>query len=61
MVRAYVICGEEDKYIRDFNEKSESKRPLGRNRRRQEDNIKVYLKEIKTEECGLHLSGSGLG
>jgi hypothetical protein len=39
-------------------EKPEGKRPLGRPRRRWEDNIKMNLREIRFG-CGLDSSGSG--
>jgi hypothetical protein len=39
--------------------KSERKRPLGRPRRRCEDNIKMGLREIRVGICGLDSSGSG--
>jgi len=39
MKNAYNICGR----------KSEGKRPLGKRRRRWEDNIRLYLKEIGWE------------
>jgi hypothetical protein len=38
-------------------EKPEGKRPLGRHRRRWEDNIKTDLQEVDTCECGNELSG----
>jgi hypothetical protein len=39
--------GEEEKLIQDFGgEKTEGKRPLGRQRRRGEDNIKMDLQEV---------------
>jgi hypothetical protein len=38
--------------------KSEGKRPLGRPRRRWEDNIKIDLQEVDTCECGNEPSGS---
>jgi hypothetical protein len=37
-------------------EKYEKRRPLGTPKHRWEDNIKMYLWEIR---CGLYLSGSG--
>jgi hypothetical protein len=36
----------------------EGRRPLGRSRRRWEDNIKMYLQEVGWED-GLHWAGSG--
>jgi len=38
--------------------KPEGKRPWGRPRRRWEDNIKMYLHEVGTYECGSEHSGS---
>jgi hypothetical protein len=35
-----------EKYIQGFGEKTEEKRPLGRTRRRWEDNIKMDLQEV---------------
>jgi len=37
----------------------EGKRPLGRPRALWEDNIKMYLEELRVERHGLGLSGSG--
>jgi hypothetical protein len=39
--------------------KSEGKRPLGRRRRRWEDNIKMDLTEMGGGRCGTNASGSG--
>jgi hypothetical protein len=39
--------------------KLEGKRPLGRRRRRWEDNIKMDLREIGWDVVGVDLSGSG--
>jgi hypothetical protein len=39
--------------------KPEGKRPLGRPRRRYEDNILMDLRENRVESCGLGYSGSG--
>ena len=41
--------------------KPKGKRPLGRLRRRWEDNIKLYLQEAGWGGHGLDLSGSGTG
>jgi hypothetical protein len=41
-----------------FFGKLEGKRPLGRPRRRCEDNIRMYLRETALG-CGLNASGSG--
>jgi hypothetical protein len=38
--------------------KPEGKRPLGRPRRRQEDNIKLDLQEVGCGGCGLDQAGS---
>jgi hypothetical protein len=42
-----------------FIRKPEGKRPLGRPRRRWEDNFRMDLREIEWESCGLDLSVSG--
>jgi hypothetical protein len=39
--------------------KPEGKRPLGRPRRRWEDGIRIYLREIGLGGCGLDSTGSG--
>jgi hypothetical protein len=39
--------------------KPEGKRPLGRRKRRWEDNIRMDLREIGWGRCGLDSSGSG--
>ena len=41
--------GGEERCIQGFGGKPEGKRPLGRPRRRWEDNIKMYLQEVR---CG---------
>jgi hypothetical protein len=41
--------------------KPEGKRPLGRPRRRWEDGIRMDLREIGLEVCGLDLTVSGQG
>jgi hypothetical protein len=41
--------------------KPEGKRTPGRQRRRWEDNIKMYYKELQLRECGLDSGGSGQG
>jgi hypothetical protein len=41
--------------------KPEGRRPLGRPRRRCEDNIKMHFFRSGMEEHGLHRSGSGWG
>jgi hypothetical protein len=42
-----------------FVGKSEEKRPFRRTRSRWEDNIRIDLREIGLEGCGLDSSGSG--
>jgi len=44
---------------RDFMDKPEGKRPLGRSRLRWEDNIKMDLLEVGCGRYGLYRSGSG--
>jgi len=44
---------------RKENTRPEGKRPLGRPRRRWEDNIKMNLHEVGCGECGLDRAGSG--
>jgi hypothetical protein len=50
-------CGREDRYIQDLVGKPEEKRPLGKPRRRWEDNIKMYFEDVECETC----AGSGSG
>ena len=42
-------------------EKHDEKRPLGRQRQRQKDNIKMRLQEVGQGRHGLHCSGSAEG
>jgi hypothetical protein len=53
--------GEERKVYKVLVGKPEGKRPLGRPRRRWEDGIRMYLREIDLEGCGLDSTGSGQG
>jgi len=46
---------------RDFMDKPEGKRPLGRSRLRWEDNIKMDLLEVGCGRYGMYRSGSGYG
>jgi hypothetical protein len=50
--------GEERKVFKVLVEKPEGKRPLGRPRRRWEDGMRIYLKEIGLGGCGLDSTGS---
>jgi hypothetical protein len=56
-VRHVARMGEKRNACRIFVGKPEGKRPLGRNRCRWEDNIKMDLREIGWGWYGLHLSG----
>ena len=51
--------GGEERCIQVLVGKPEGKRPLGRPRHRWEDNIKVDLKEVGCEGCGLDRAGTG--
>jgi hypothetical protein len=53
--------GEERKVYKILVGKPEGKRPLGRPRRRWEDGIRMYLREIGLGGCGLDSIGSGQG
>ena len=46
MGRTYSTYGAIQKCIQSFSGEPEGKRPLGRLRRRWEDNIKMYLREV---------------
>jgi hypothetical protein len=49
MSRSYSTHGGVEKYTRCFGFKTQKKRPLGRRRRRWEDNIRMDLREIVWE------------
>ena len=49
----------EERGIQGFGGEIEGKRPLGRPRRRWEDNIKMDLQEVGMGRHGLNRSGSG--
>jgi hypothetical protein len=49
MGRASSPCGEEERHLQGFGGETEGKRPLGRPRRRWEDNIKIDLQEVACE------------
>ena len=51
--------GEKRGVYRVLVRKSEGKRPLGRKRRRWEDNIKMDLQEVRCGGYGLDRAGSG--
>ena len=51
--------GEEERRIQGLVGKPEGKRPLGRPRRRWEDNIKMDLQEVACGGYGLDRAGSG--
>jgi hypothetical protein len=53
--------GEERKVYKVLVGKPEGKRPYGRPRRRWEDGIRMYLREIGLGGCGLDSTGSGQG
>ena len=53
--------GERSGVYRVLVGKPEGERPLGRPRRRWEDNIKIDLQEVGCGGCGLDLAGTGLG
>jgi hypothetical protein len=53
--------GEERKVYKVLVGKPEGNRPLGRPRRRWEDGIRMDLREIGLEGCGLDSTGSGQG
>jgi hypothetical protein len=53
--------GEERKVYKVLVGKPEGKRPLGRPRRRLEDEIRMYLREIGLGVCGLNSTGLGQG
>jgi hypothetical protein len=53
--------GEERKAYKVLVGKPERKRPLGRPRRRWEDGIRMYLRQIGLGGFGLDSSGSGQG
>jgi hypothetical protein len=53
--------GEERNLYKVLVGKPEGKRPLGRPRRRWENWIRMDLKEIGLEGCGLDSTGSGQG
>jgi hypothetical protein len=53
--------GEERKVHKVLVGKPEGNRPLGRPRRRWEDGIRMDLREIGLEGCGLDSTGSGQG
>jgi hypothetical protein len=53
--------GQERKLYKVLVGKPEGKIPLGRPRRRWEDGIRMDLKEIGLEGCGLDSTGSGQG
>ena len=56
----HVACMGEDRGVhRVLVGKSEGKRPLGRPRRRWEDNIKMDLQEVARGSWGLDGVGSG--
>jgi len=46
---AFDMYGGEERYIQDLVRRSEDRRPLGRSRRRWEDNINMKLKELGWE------------
>jgi hypothetical protein len=54
----YHVCGGREAYTGVWWCKPEERRPLGRPKRRWEDDIKIYLQEVG---CGMDLSGSGWG
>jgi hypothetical protein len=54
---AYSRHGEDEKCIFLVGE-CERRRPVGRPRRKWRDNIKLNLREIGCEKCGLALTGS---
>jgi hypothetical protein len=58
MGRTCGTYGGEERYIQGLMGKPEGRRPLGRPRRRWEDNIKMDLREVGWEH-GLDQSGSG--
>jgi len=49
--------GERRGVYRDLVGKPEGKRPLGRHRRRWENNIKTDLQEVRCGGCGLDRAG----
>jgi hypothetical protein len=53
--------GEERKVYKVLVGKAEGKRPLGRPRRRLEDEIRMDVREIGLGVCGLNSTGSGQG
>jgi hypothetical protein len=56
----HVACiGEERKVYRFLVGKHEGKRPLGRSRRRWEDEIRMDLRDIGLGYCEVDLVGSG--
>jgi hypothetical protein len=59
MGNACSTYGEKSNAYRIFVGKPEVMRPLGRPRSRWEENIKMYLREIRVRWYGLHSSGSG--
>jgi hypothetical protein len=59
--RHVARMGEEREMYRVLAGKPEGKRPLGRPRRRWEDEMRVDLREIGLGGCGLDSTGSGQG
>jgi hypothetical protein len=60
MGRASSAYGREARRIQDFGVKTGEKRPLGRPKRRWEDNIKINLQEVWTGTSWLRI-GTGTG
>jgi len=59
MVGTCSALGGEERCIRVLVGKPEGKRPLGRPRRRREDNIEMNLQEVGRGVYGLDRAGSG--
>jgi len=60
MSEAYNTHGRDEKCIRSFVGKPQGKRSFGKPRRRWEDDIRMYLREIGWEDVGrMHLVQEG--